>query len=69
MKIRVSVKTTQEEINILEKAKELISTIAQDIDDEMIRHFNGLDYDDLRDTEERLNEIINGLKDDRYVRE
>lgn len=62
MKIKVTAKSTLEEIEILKSASKMINAIADDIDDEDVRTFADFEGDDLRSIRDNIDDIIKELE-------
>lgn len=62
MKVKVTVESTHEEIEILKSASKIIDAIAEDIDNEGINTFSGLSEYDLRDTRDDIDNIVEELE-------
>lgn len=62
MKVKVTVESTFEEIEILKSASKMIDAIAEDIDNEGIDTFAGLGEYDLRDIRDDIDNIVEELE-------
>lgn len=62
MKVKVTVESTHEEIEILKSASKMIDAIAEDIDNEGIDTFAGLGEYELRNIRDNIDDIVEELK-------
>ena len=62
MKVKVTVESTHEEIEILKSASKIIDAIAEDIDNEGIDTFASFNDYDLRIISDNIDDIIEGLE-------
>ena len=62
MKVKVTVESTHEEIEILKSVSKIIDAIAEDIDNEGIDTFTGLGEYDLRNIRDDIDNIVEELE-------
>ena len=62
MKVKVTVESTHEEIEILKSASKIIDAIAEDIDNEGIDTFTGLGEYELRSIRDDIDDIVKELE-------
>ena len=62
MKVKVTVESTHEEIEILKSASKIIEAIAEDIDNEGIDTFANFNDYDLRTISDNIDDIIEELE-------
>lgn len=62
MKVKVTVESTFEEIEILKSASKIIDAIAEDIDNEEIGTFACLSEYELRSTRDDIDDIVEELE-------
>lgn len=62
MKVKVTVESTHEEIEILKSASKIIDAIAEDIDNEEIGTFACLSEYELRSTRDDIDDIVEELE-------
>lgn len=67
MKVKVTVESTHEEIEILKSASKIINAIAEDIDNEGIDTFTGLGVVNLLNIRDDIDDIVEELE--RFKRE